>query len=156
MSEVPGKSSSGKTDPGKASQPHDFDAALAARWEGIGQALVPAYPYHRALFIAFNVILTAINLFTGKPWWALWPLLVTGLVFTIHYLIFKASTVDDAWVEERAADLFDKSYDQGHIDWIAGRHEMETAADRRITAMRDEVARAAGRKSRPDDNDQSK
>lgn len=115
-------------------------------WRGIADRLVYAYPYHRAAFIAFNVILTAINIYMGKPWWALWPLLVTGFIFLVHYLIFKASTVDEAWVDDRAADLYDKSYDQGHIRTIAGYHEMETAADRRAAAAREAMIREAKRR----------
>ena len=109
------------------------------RWmREAGAWIVTLHPYHRALFIGLNVVLTVINIYGGAPWWAVWPLLVTGLIYTIHYLLYAALTVDDAWVEERAAELYDKSYDQGHIDSIASRYEMETAADRR-----DEAARAA-------------
>jgi hypothetical protein len=41
----------------------------------------------------------------------------------VHYLIYKARTVDDRWVEERTADLHSKSYDAHHIDTIVGRHD---------------------------------
>jgi len=37
----------------------------------------------------------------------------------VHYLVYKAKTVDSAWVAERTADLHSKSYDAGHIDRIA-------------------------------------
>ena len=37
----------------------------------------------------------------------------------VHYLIHKARTVDETWVEERTADLHSKSYDASHIDRIA-------------------------------------
>lgn len=105
-------------------------------WPPISAWLVAAHPYHRALFIGFNVLLTAINLYTGKPWWALWPLLITGVVYTVHFLIYSAVTLDDDWVDERAADLYDKSYDQGHINSIADRYELETASARRDEAER--------------------
>lgn len=44
-------------------------------------------------------------------------------MLAVHYLIHKAMTVDEAWVEERAADLHSKSYDAGHIDQIAADQE---------------------------------
>jgi hypothetical protein len=37
----------------------------------------------------------------------------------VHYLVYKARTVDESWVEKRTADLHSKSYDAGHIDSIA-------------------------------------
>jgi hypothetical protein len=36
----------------------------------------------------------------------------------LHFLIYRASTVDEAWVEERTQDLRSKSYDASHIDEI--------------------------------------
>jgi len=39
-----------------------------------------------------------------------------------HYLIYKARTVDESWVEERTADLHSKSYDAHHMDRIAQDH----------------------------------
>ncbi|MGI9520159.1 MAG: 2TM domain-containing protein [Hyphomicrobiaceae bacterium] len=99
-------------------------AEFDAKWQTLSEALVRAYPAHRNVFVLFNVGLTIANVLTGAPWWAVWPLLVTGLIFVVHYLIYKASIVDDAWVDERAADLHYKSYDQGHIDSIAEAHDM--------------------------------
>ena len=105
------------------------------------------YPWHRAFFVGFNGLLTAVNLWTGKPWWALWPLVITGGLFTLHYLIFKTTIIDDAWVDERAGDLYDRSYDQGHIDSIAGHHDMETAMQRTERELQERVAkREAGAK----------
>lgn len=38
-----------------------------------------------------------------------------GVVFAVHYLVYKTGTVDEDWVAERTADLHSKSYDAGHI-----------------------------------------
>ncbi len=100
-----------------------------------------SYPWHRVAFIAFNVIVTAINVATGPPWWGLWPLVITGALFTLHYLVYKTSLVDDEWVEDRATDLYDRSYDQGHIDSIAGRHGLETPIDRHERAIRENTGK---------------
>lgn len=96
-----------------------------------------SYPWHRLIFIGFNGLLTAINLYTGKPWWALWPLVITGGLFTLHYLVYKTTLIDDDWVNERANDLYDRSYDQGHIDSIAERSDLETTSKRTEKALRE-------------------
>jgi hypothetical protein len=106
-----------------------------------------SYPWHRAFFIVFNGGLTALNLWTGKPWWALWPLVITGGLFTLHYLIYKTTLIDDEWVDERAGDLYDRSYDQGHIDSIANHHGMETAMQRMERELQERVARREAKKA---------
>jgi hypothetical protein len=40
----------------------------------------------------------------------------------LHYLAYKARTVNEEWAEVRAADLRSKSYDASHIASIAERH----------------------------------
>lgn len=69
-------------------------------------------------FVLVNAALTAVNIYMGAPWWAVWPLLVWGLAVMIHFLVYRAATIDDAWVEERTVDLRLRSYDLGHIDTI--------------------------------------
>lgn len=112
------------------------------RWQTISALVVAHYRKHLIAFIAINVTITVLNIVSGPPWWGLWPLLITGLIFTFHLLMYKAITVDEAWVNERAGELYDKSYDQGHIASIADRHEMETPIER---AIRED---AAARKAR--------
>lgn len=88
--------------------------------------LVQLYPWHLWGFAGLNGALTLANIVTGPPWWAFWPLLVTGLLFGIHYLFFKTATTDEDWVEQRIDELNVKSYDQGHIEDIrerATRHQ---------------------------------
>lgn len=121
-----------------------INSDLEARLVGWTQK---TYPWHRAIFIALNAGLTALNLYTGAPWWALWPLVITGGLFTLHYLIYKTTLIDDAWVDERAGDLYDRSYDQGHIDAIAGHHNMETAMQRTERELRERVAKREAEKA---------
>jgi hypothetical protein len=83
--------------------------------------LVRGLRWHAWGFAALNLGLTAINIATGRPWWALWPLLATGLVLGVHYMLAKAFTVDERWVDERARDLTIKSYDRSHIESIRAR-----------------------------------
>jgi hypothetical protein len=109
------------------------------------------YSWHRAVFIGLNLLLTAINIWTGPPWWGIWPLLITGALFTLHYLIYKSSMVDDAWVDERAADLYDRSYDQGHIDSIAGQHGFETPIDQKSREVQERGRRSGWRGGKAED-----
>ena len=68
--------------------------------------LVRGFRWHAWCFLAFNLGLTAINVAIGRPWWAVWPLLVTGLVVGLHYILFKAFTIDERWVtQDDAASL---------------------------------------------------
>ena len=74
---------------------------------------------HAWAYVAGACALSVANGFTGAPWWSFWPLAAWGLALAGHYLFVKSRTVNEAWVEERTADLHSKSYDAGHIDRIA-------------------------------------
>jgi len=93
------------------------DAAPPSQVPGRSPA-VRAFRWHLLAFVLVNAALTAANVYTGAPWWAFWPLLVWGFAVTIHFLVYRATTIDDAWVEERTVDLRLRSYDLGHIDTI--------------------------------------
>lgn len=80
--------------------------------------LARTFKQHLVAYVALNVVLTGINIYTGAPWWAVWPLLIWGFLLMLHFLIYRATSVEDAWVEERMLDLRSKSYDMGHIDDI--------------------------------------
>ena len=77
-----------------------------------------AFRWHLLAYVLVNIGLTGINVANGAPWWAFWPLIVWGLGLMIHFLLHRAATVDDAWVDERTEDLRSKSYDLGHIESI--------------------------------------
>lgn len=74
---------------------------------------------HAWSYVAAACALSAANWFTGALWWSFWPLALWGVALGVHYLIYKAATVDEAWVKERVAELHSKSYDAYHIDRIA-------------------------------------
>jgi hypothetical protein len=71
--------------------------------------------------------LATADFLTPGSWWSFWPIVLWAMAFAAHYLIYKARTVDDRWVEERAADLHSKSYDASHIDSIAERYDVKPA-----------------------------
>ncbi|MEO8718446.1 MAG: 2TM domain-containing protein [Burkholderiales bacterium] len=79
-----------------------------------------AFRRHVVAFVLVNAALTGVNIYTGAPWWAFWPLVFWGLVLMVHFFFHRAATVDDAWVKERTEDLRSKSYDLGHSDDIRG------------------------------------
>jgi hypothetical protein len=79
---------------------------------------------HMVLFIVLNAVLLGVNLTLGtRPLWAVWWLLGTAVPAGLHFLLYKALTVDEAWIEARVEELNVKSYDRGHIEDIKRRHE---------------------------------
>lgn len=94
------------------------------------------FQQHLIAFVLVNLLLTGVNVYQGPPWWAFWPLILWGLVLMVHFLVHRASSVSDAWVEERMQDLRSKSYDASHIDDIL-EHPAPSIRDR----MRDPTAR---------------
>lgn len=82
-----------------------------------------AFRRHAWAYAVAACALIAANGYTGGTWWSFWPLAIWGVAFAVHYLIYKARTVDESWVEGRTADLHSKSYDAGHIDQIAADQE---------------------------------
>ncbi len=78
-----------------------------------------AFRWHAWAYVAGACALSVTNWFTGAPWWSFWPLAGWGVALAGHYLFQKSRTVNEAWVEERTAELHSKSYDASHIDRIA-------------------------------------
>ena len=117
---------------------------IEEQWAGTLAFIRKSHPWHRNAFIIFNVLLTALNIYGGPPWWGLWPLLITGLIYALHYLIYKASVIDDDWVDARAVDLRYKSYDQGHIDFIAERHDLDQVNDQLVKKGKEDKKRRKG------------
>ena len=70
--------------------------------------------------------LAGANWLSGGPWWFFWLLAPWGVVLAVHFLVYKARTVNERWAQERAADLRSKSYDASHIDSIAERYDAKT------------------------------
>jgi hypothetical protein len=76
---------------------------------------------HLYVYLVANAAFTGLNVYMGAPWWAVWPLVLWGMLLMLHFLYHRTASVDDAWVEERTLDLRSKSYDMGHIDNIRER-----------------------------------
>jgi len=78
--------------------------------------MLPALRRHLQAFLALNALLTLANVLAGGRWWAFWPLLFTALLLGVHYLFYKALSVDERWADERVEELNLKSYDRSHIE----------------------------------------
>ena len=89
----------------------------------VGRRLGRLFPWHATAFVFLNGALTILNVATGPPWWAVWPLIVTGFALALHYLIYRATAVDEQWVADRVTELNLKSYDRSHIENIKERAE---------------------------------
>ena len=71
--------------------------------------------FHQVLFVLVVGALNIYNFVQGAPWWALWPSMIWGIVLTVHVCIVRSITVDEAWVDERAMELREHSYDFDHM-----------------------------------------
>ena len=70
---------------------------------------------HQVVFALLIGSLNIYNYIQGAPWWALWPSMIWGVVLTIHVCIVRSITVDETWVDERALELREHSYDFDHM-----------------------------------------
>jgi len=77
--------------------------------------------WHATVYAVVIGCLTAANIAVGGGWWAYWPTVSWGIVLAVHFFYVRASSVDEAWIEERSADLRFRSYDLGHIEDIKKR-----------------------------------
>ena len=70
--------------------PHSAPFGSPRRWAA------RAFRWHMLAFVALNTGLNLANVMTGRPWWAFWPLIVTGMLLGLHYLLYKAMTSTSA------------------------------------------------------------
>jgi len=96
----------------------DPEAVALAAPTALRTRIARRFRPHLYVYLVVNAGLTGLNVYLGAPWWAVWPLVLWGLLVMLHFLYHRAVTVDDAWVEERTLDLRTRSYDLGHIDDI--------------------------------------
>ena len=88
-----------------------------------GRWSVRAFRWHLLAFVALNTVLEPRQCASpdgpgGRS--GRWSL--TSLLLAVHYLLYKAVTVDEHWAEERVEELNLKSYDRSHIEELKARH----------------------------------
>lgn len=106
------------------------DATTPAASSALRRRLARAFRPHLYAYLIVNAVLTAVNVYTGAPWWGVWPLVLWGMLLMLHFLYHRTTSVEDAWVEERMLDLRSKSYDAGHIEDIR-KHPAPSIEDER-------------------------
>ena len=90
--------------------------------------MVRTFRWHVRAFVVSNAVLGLVNAVTGGPWWAFWPLIATGFLLGLHYLLYKTVSVDEQWAAERVEELNLKSYDRSHIEGLKLRFGGEAAS----------------------------
>lgn len=85
--------------------------ARALRWLAI----------HEVAYALVILPLNILNIYQGAPWWAFWPSMSWGIVLMVHVFIVKSLTVDEDWVDARAMELREHSYDFDHMSDIEKR-----------------------------------
>ena len=81
------------------------------------------FRYH-ALVLAIAVcLLLSIEWVLGARWSLLWPLIIWGLMVSIHYFVSAAFDINEVWADDRVVDVKTRSYDVGHIMNIEHRIE---------------------------------
>ena len=70
---------------------------------------------HQVVFVVVIGSVNVYNFIQGAPWWAIWPSMIWGVLLTIHVCIVRSITVDDEWVDARALELREHSYDFDHM-----------------------------------------
>jgi hypothetical protein len=86
-----------------------------------GAGLLRWLRYHQIVFVLAIAALNLANVVAGAPWWAIWPSLIWGTVLAVHLCIVRSIVVDEEWVNERAMDLREHSYDFDHMKDIERR-----------------------------------
>lgn len=70
---------------------------------------------HVKIFVGTCAMALVVEWAAGFDWPLFWPILIWSILVMIHYFLANALDVDEAWIEERTADLRSRSYDFDHI-----------------------------------------
>ena len=70
---------------------------------------------HATVFAVASASALAVEWIADADWPLFWPILIWAVALAVHHFLANALDVDEAWVEERAADLRSRSYDFDHI-----------------------------------------
>ncbi|MCY4592927.1 MAG: hypothetical protein OXE86_20700 [Alphaproteobacteria bacterium] len=84
----------------------------------LNQVLLASYGWHQPLFLTGLAALGALDLAFLDGWGTFWVMLSWGMVFGIHFMVFRAQTVDERWVQERTIFDVQRPWDTGHIQEI--------------------------------------
>jgi hypothetical protein len=88
-------------------KPSLIDTALAAaiRW----------YWLHLAIYGVGLAILGIVDLLFFPGWSTFLPMLAWTVLLSVHFMVVKSVTVDEAWVSRRVEHVTDQPWDTGHV-----------------------------------------
>lgn len=73
--------------------------------------------------------------FIPGEWSLFWPIMIWTIAYMVHFLIFKATHVDEEWIEDRVERINDEAKDLSHIEAIRDDY---TSVDRLRRPKRDD------------------
>lgn len=71
--------------------------------------------WHTLAYLAVLVPVNGLNIAQGAPWWAFPWTMGWGMVLAVHFFTYKCMTIDESWVDERASQVREHSYDFDHM-----------------------------------------
>ena len=84
----------------------------------LNRFLLESYSWHQVIFLIGLTGLIVLDLAFLEGWGTFWVMLAWGLVFGIHFMVFRSQTVDERWVQERTIFDVQRPWDTGHIQDI--------------------------------------
>lgn len=82
------------------------------------QIILRTYETHRIIFMMGMTAIGLIDLAWVDGWASFYPMMIWGVVFTMHFFTFKSITADDEWAEDHAMLEVYKPWDAAHIQDI--------------------------------------
>ena len=73
------------------------------------------FRYHALALASAICLLLSIEWVLGARWPWFWPLIIWGLMVSIHYFFSAAFDINEVWADDRVVDVKTRSYDLGHI-----------------------------------------
>ena len=86
--------------------------------DGINKLLMASYRWHQTLFMLGMAVLAVVDFVFLEGWASFWVMIAWGLVFGVHFMIFRSQVVDEKWVRERMIFEVYRPWDHGHVDEI--------------------------------------
>lgn len=84
----------------------------------LNRIVLAAYRWHQIGFLAGLAALIVIDIAFLEGWGTFWIMLSWSTVFGVHFMIFRAQTVDERWAHERMIFEVYRPWDTGHIEEI--------------------------------------
>ena len=87
----------------------------------LNRTLLLTFRLHQILFLVLLMVMMIVDFFFLEGWATFWPMIIWSAIFGIHFMIFRAQSVDDKWVRERLIFNIYRPWDTGHVEAIRER-----------------------------------